>query len=85
MSWPRNCSAKSTPAPPPPSAAIRATEPAWPSCKPVRCVKSNGPQLVTVHGKDEVVVLSVGEFRRLQGEQTGLDLVNVMQTHRIGM
>lgn len=45
----------------------------------IRCVKSDGPQLVTVHGKDEVVVLSVEEFRRLQGKQTGRDLMEVMQ------
>ena len=45
----------------------------------IRCVKSDGPQLVTVHGRDEVVVVSIDDFRRLQGEQTGRDLVDVLR------
>ena len=45
----------------------------------IRCVKNHGPQHVTVHGKDEVVVLSAEEFRRLQGKQTGRDLLDIMQ------
>src|SRR5258706_12924596 len=31
----------------------------------VRRVRSEGPQRVTVHGRDEVVVISAEEFRRL--------------------
>ena len=46
----------------------------------IRCVKSDGPQHVTIHGRDEAVILSADEFRRLQGKQTGRDLVDVMQT-----
>ena len=34
----------------------------------VRRVRSEGPQHVTVHGRDEVVVISAEEFRRLKGE-----------------
>jgi prevent-host-death family protein len=45
----------------------------------VRRVRSEGPQHVTVHGKDEVVVIAAEEFRRLQGEQTGAALVEAMQ------
>lgn len=45
----------------------------------VRRVRSEGPQHVTVHGRDEVVVVSAEEFRRLQGERTGTDLVAAMQ------
>jgi prevent-host-death family protein len=45
----------------------------------VRRVRSEGPQHVTVHGKDEVVVVDVEEFRRLQGEHTGAALVEAMQ------
>jgi prevent-host-death family protein len=33
----------------------------------VRRVKSHGPQHVTVHGRDEVVVISVDDFQRLNG------------------
>lgn len=42
----------------------------------VRCAKTEGPQLVTVHGREEVVVLSVDEFRRLKAEDTGQSLVD---------
>jgi prevent-host-death family protein len=45
----------------------------------VRKVRSEGPQHVTVHGRDEVVVISVEEFRRLQGQRTGADLIAAMQ------
>ena len=44
----------------------------------VRRVRSEGPQHVTVHGRDEVVV-AAEEFRRLQGELTGAALVEAMQ------
>jgi len=37
----------------------------------VRRVRSEGPQHVTVHGRDEVVVISAEEFRRLKGDLTG--------------
>ena len=52
---------------------------------------SDGPQHVTVHGRDEVVKMEAGEardevvviaaedFRRLQGLQTGRALVDVLQ------
>jgi prevent-host-death family protein len=46
----------------------------------VRRVHSEGPQHVTVHGRDEVVVLSAEEFRRLRGDWTGQALIDVMQT-----
>jgi prevent-host-death family protein len=45
----------------------------------VRLVRSEGPQRVTVHGRDEVVVLSAEEFRRLQGEPTGAALIAAMR------
>jgi prevent-host-death family protein len=45
----------------------------------VRRVRSEGPQHVTVHGKDEVVVISAEEFRRLKGDQTGAELIAAMQ------
>jgi prevent-host-death family protein len=46
----------------------------------VRLVRSEGPQHVTVHGRDEVVVLSAEEFRRLRGDRTGQALIDAMQT-----
>jgi len=45
----------------------------------VRLVRSEGPQHVTVHGRDEVVVIAAEEFRRLQGNRTGESLVNALQ------
>jgi prevent-host-death family protein len=45
----------------------------------VRRVRSEGPQHVTVHGRDEVVVISAEEFRRLKGELTGQALIDAMQ------
>ncbi len=45
----------------------------------VRRARSEGPQHVTVHGRDEVVVVSVDEFIRLKGGQTGQALIDAMQ------
>src|SRR5271166_5633187 len=45
----------------------------------VRRVRSEGPQHVTVHGRDEVVVIAAEEFRRLKGDLTGEALVAAMQ------
>jgi prevent-host-death family protein len=46
----------------------------------VRRVRSEGPQYVTIHGRDEVVVITAEEFRRLKGDQTGQALIAAMQT-----
>src|SRR6266700_555497 len=45
----------------------------------VRRVRSEGPQHVTVHGRDEVVVIAAEDFRRLKGDLTGEALVAAMQ------
>lgn len=45
----------------------------------VRKVRSDGPQHVTVHGRDEVVVIAAEEFRRLKGNVTGKALIDAMQ------
>lgn len=45
----------------------------------VRLAKSKGPQHVTVHGRDEVVVLAADEYRRLKGEQSGQALIDAFQ------
>ena len=45
----------------------------------VRRVRSEGPQHVTVHGRDEVVVISAEEFNRLKGERTGALLIDALQ------
>ena len=45
----------------------------------VRKAKAEGPQRITVHGREEVVVISVDEYRRVFGEQTGEALVKLLQ------
>jgi prevent-host-death family protein len=45
----------------------------------VRRAKSEGPQLVTVHGREEVVVIDAAEFRRLEDDRTGEDLILALQ------
>ena len=45
----------------------------------VRRVRSEGPQHVTVHGRDAVVVISADEFHRLKGDRTGEALIAAMQ------
>jgi prevent-host-death family protein len=45
----------------------------------VRRVHSDGPQHVTVHGRDAVVIISADEFRRLKGDLTGEVLIAAMQ------
>lgn len=45
----------------------------------VRKVRSEGPQHVTVHGRDEVVIIAAEEFRRLQGNATGEVLIKAIQ------
>jgi hypothetical protein len=42
-------------------------------------VRSEGPQHVTVRGRDEVVVIAAEEFRRLKGDLTGQALIAAMQ------
>ena len=46
----------------------------------MRRVRSEGPQHVTVHGRDQVVVIAAEEFRRLKGNLTGQALIAAMQT-----
>jgi prevent-host-death family protein len=50
----------------------------------VRKAKTEGPQQITVHGREEVVVVSVEEYRRVKGEPTGEVLVTLMQNSPLG-
>ena len=45
----------------------------------VRKAKTEGPQRITVHGREEVVVVSVEEYRRVKGERTGQALAQVLR------
>ena len=44
----------------------------------VRRAKTEGPQRITVHGREEVVVVSVEEYRRVKGQPTGAALVTLL-------
>lgn len=45
----------------------------------VRMAHSDGPQHVTLHGRDAVVVVDVDEFNRLKGARTGELLIEALQ------
>jgi prevent-host-death family protein len=45
----------------------------------VRKATTEGPQQITVHGREEVVVISVEEYRRAKGHRTGEALVKLLQ------
>ena len=45
----------------------------------VRLAHSDGPQHVTLHGRDAVVVIDADEFRHLKGERTGQLLIDALQ------
>jgi prevent-host-death family protein len=45
----------------------------------VRRAQSDGPQLVTLHGRDAVVVVDADEFNRLKGARTGQLLIQALQ------
>ena len=44
----------------------------------IRKAKTEGPQRITVNGREEVVVVSVEEYRRGNGQPTGLELVELL-------
>src|SRR6185312_147597 len=46
----------------------------------VRRVKTDGPQRVTLHGRDCVVVIDVEDYRRLKGVETGQKLIDALQS-----
>ena len=46
----------------------------------VRLAHSDGPQHVTLHGRDAVVVIDATEFQRLQGGRSGQLLIDTLQT-----
>jgi prevent-host-death family protein len=45
----------------------------------VRLAHSDGPQHVTLHGRDAVVVVDAEEFQRLKGVRTGQSLIDALQ------
>ena len=49
----------------------------------IRKARTEGPQTITVHGREEVVVISVEEYQRAKGKPTGEVLVKAMQDPRV--
>jgi prevent-host-death family protein len=45
----------------------------------VRLAHSDGPQHVTLHGRDAVVIVDAEEFDRLKGARTGELLIEALQ------
>ncbi len=50
----------------------------------VRRAKEKGPQRVTVHGKDAVVVVDASEWDRLSKPLSGRDLVDALASSPLG-
>ncbi|MEA2236824.1 MAG: hypothetical protein QOC81_1548 [Thermoanaerobaculia bacterium] len=50
----------------------------------VRKAKTEGPQWITVHGREEVVVIPVEEYRRMKGQPMGDVLIKMMQDSPLG-
>jgi len=46
----------------------------------VRLAHTDGPQHVTLHGRDAVVIVDAAEFQRLCGSPTGQLLIDVLAT-----
>jgi prevent-host-death family protein len=46
----------------------------------VRRARTVGPQHVTIHGRDEVAVISAEAFHRLGGTETGQALIDALQS-----
>jgi prevent-host-death family protein len=45
----------------------------------IRRVRAEGPQRVTIRGRDEVIVISAEEFQRLRSDVTGEALIAILQ------
>ena len=45
----------------------------------VRKANREGPQHVTVHGRDEVVIISAKDYQHLKGDRTGQLLVDLLR------
>ena len=50
----------------------------------VRRAREQGPQHVTLHGKDAVVVVSADDFAKLKPSPKGPGLIEMLQTSPLG-
>ena len=79
VSMTRKTSTLAIPAAQPPRSRWRLQDAKARFSELVRMAHSNGPQHVTLHGRDAVVVVDADEFNRLKGAQTGGLLVEALQ------
>jgi prevent-host-death family protein len=76
----RKASALPTPTEQPPRNRWRLQDAKARFSELVRMAHSDGPQHVTLHGRDAVVVVDADEFNRLKGARTGELLIDALQT-----
>jgi prevent-host-death family protein len=75
----RKAPTSTTPAAKPPSGRWRLQDAKARFSELVRMAHSDGPQHVTLHGRDAVVVVDAEEFDRLKGARTGELLIQALQ------
>ena len=75
----RSKNVKANAAPQPPLGRWRLQDAKARFSELVRLAHSDGPQHVTLHGRDAVVVIDANEFRRLKGGRTGQLLIDAIQ------
>ena len=80
VSMTRKASTLPTPTEQPPRSRWRLQDAKARFSELVRMAHSDGPQHVTLHGRDAVVVVDADEFNRLKGARTGELLIDALQT-----
>jgi prevent-host-death family protein len=75
----RKTSTSTVPAEQPPRSRWRLQDAKARFSELVRMAHSDGPQHVTLHGRDAVVVVDADEFNRLKGARTGELLIEALQ------
>lgn len=80
VSMTRNASATSPASNPPTSSRWRLQDAKARFSELVRMAHRDGPQHVTVHGREAVVVVDAAQFNRLRGTQTGELLIAALQS-----
>lgn len=75
----RKASTSTTPSAQPPRGRWRLQDAKARFSELVRLAHSDGPQHVTLHGRDAVVVVDADEFKRLKDVRTGELLIEALQ------
>lgn len=79
VSMTRSANASSTVSDPPAASRWRLQDAKARFSELVRMAHRDGPQHVTVHGREAVVVVDAAEYNRLRGAQTGELLIEALQ------